>query len=143
MRKRIILAAIAGTIFAMYVQAVPVHGKMEHGGMHMDESMARQHRMMAMYAQAQAKINESLQKRDAKTVGAETRKILATIPDLKKARPHKNLKERTEMVRIAAAFENDLKTTVARSSKGDLVGARKAFNRAEEKCAACHAKFRD
>lgn len=109
----------------------------------MDKSMARQHRMMAMYAQAQAKINESLQKRDAVTVEAETRKILTTIPDLKKARPHKNFKERTEMARIAAAFEKDLKTTLARVKEKDFIRAEKAFKSAGEKCLACHAKFRD
>jgi len=143
MRKGIVLTVMAGLISSMYAHAVPVHEGMEHGGMHMDKSMARQHRMMAMYAQAQAKINESLQKRDTVTVEAETRKILTTIPDLKKARPHKNFKERTEMARIAAAFEKDLKTTLARVKERDFVKAGKAFKRAGEKCLACHAKFRD
>jgi len=143
MRISIVLAVIAGSFSVMNAQAVPAHGEMEHGGMHMDEPMARQHRMMAMYAQAQAGINESLQKRDAVSVETETRKILATIPDLKKAKPHKNLKEQNEMVRIAAAFEKDLKTTVVRVHKKDFVGAKQAFAKAQQKCAACHAKFRD
>jgi len=143
MRKSIVLAVIAGSFTSMTAHAVPVHGGMEHGGMHMDESMARQHRMMALYAESQAKIIESLEKRDALSVEAETRKILATIPELKKAKPHKNLNERKEMVRIAAAFENDLKTTLVRAHKKDFGGARQAFTRAQQKCSACHAKFRD
>lgn len=143
MRIRTVLAVTAGLFSSMFAQAVPLHGGMEHDGMHMDESMARQHRMMAMYAQSQAKINESLQKQDAVTVEAETRKILATIPDLKKTRPHKNVKVRKEIIRIAAAFERDLKATVVNLNKRDFIGARKAFNRAEGKCSACHAKFRD
>ena len=53
-------------------------------------AMAKLHKMMPMYARAQAKINAALEKEDAATVTQETRKILATIPDLKKAKPHKN-----------------------------------------------------
>jgi cytochrome c556 len=116
---------------------------MDHRGMHADEPMAAQHRLMALYAQTQANINESLQKKDAGTIEAETRKILATSPELKKVTPHNNRKGQKAMWRIADAFAADLKTTVERVGKRDFAGAREAFRKAEEKCSACHAKFRD
>ena len=109
----------------------------------MDEEMARQHRMMGMYAQAQAKIAGALEKRDAATVETETRKLLATIPDLKKAKPHKNLKERKIFQKIASAFEGDVKTTSALAKKRDFPGAKAAFTKAQKRCDECHAKFRD
>jgi DNA topoisomerase IB len=98
---------------------------------------------MALYAQTQAKINESLQKEDDRTIEAETRKILATIPELKKLTPHKNRKGQKAMQRIADAFAADLKTTAERVGNRDFAGAREAFRKAEEKCSACHTRFRD
>ena len=52
--------------------------------------MDKLHKMMPMYAQSQAKINEALLNEDVETVKNETGMILATIPDLKNAKPHKN-----------------------------------------------------
>jgi cytochrome c556 len=45
--------------------------------------------------------------------------------------------------RIVDAFEADLKITAAKAAKRDLAGSGKSFGKAEEKCSACHAKFRD
>jgi cytochrome c556 len=143
MRTIIVAALITGVVSIAVFRPVPARAQMEHGGMHMDEPMAAQHRLMAIYAQALAKINAALQKGDAALVKTETRKMLATIPELKKLTPHKNRKGQKAIGRIAAAFEADLKTTSARAAKRDLAGAREAFRKAEEKCAACHAKFRD
>lgn len=99
--------------------------------------------MMPMYSQAQARIIEALSKGDAAVVRSEAGKILATIPDLKKSRPHKNLKEIDKMRKIAEAFEADVRSTVASAEKGDLTRAGAAFSRARKRCDACHAKFRD
>lgn len=143
MRTIIAAALITGVVSIAVFRPVPVSAQMEHGGMHMDEQMAAQHRLMALYAQASARINASLQKGDAGTVETETRKLLATIPELKKLTPHKNRKGQKAIGRIAAAFEAELKTTAARAAKRDLAGAGKAFGKAEKKCAACHARFRD
>lgn len=109
----------------------------------MDESMVQQHRMMAIYAQAQAKINTALHAGNGAAVKTETKNILATIPELKKINPHKKLKERGEIVRIAVSFEADLKTTAARAGKGDIQGARESFRKVERRCAECHRRFRD
>ena len=116
---------------------------MEHNAMHAEEHMATQHSLMAMYAQAQAKINEALQKGDTAVVKAETRKLLATIPELKKITPHKNRNGQKAIGQIAAAFEAELKTTLVRIGKRDFAGAGKSFGKAEGKCSECHAKFRD
>jgi cytochrome c556 len=143
MRTIIAVALITGVVSIAVFRPVPARALMEHGGMHMDEQMAAQHRLMALYAHASARINASLQKGDAGTVETETRKLLATIPELKKLTPHKNRKEQKAIGRIAAAFEADLNNTAAKAAKRDLAGARAAFGRATEKCSACHAKFRD
>jgi hypothetical protein len=143
LRTFIAALLVSGIVSIAAFRPVQIHAQMEHGGMHMDEQMAAQHLLMATYAQAQAKINEALQKGNAGTVEAETRKLLATIPDLRKLTPHKNRKGHKAIGLIAAAFERELKTTAARAAKRDLAGAGKAFEKVVEKCAACHARFRD
>jgi hypothetical protein len=92
MRTFIATALITGVVSITAFLPVPVHAHMEHSGMHAEEHMAAQHSLMATYAQAQAKISEALQKADAAVVENETRKLLATIPELKKIKPHKNRK---------------------------------------------------
>jgi len=143
MRMIIASTLISGIVSFTVFRPVPVHALMEHSGMHAEVHMAAQHRLMATYAQAQAKIKEALEKANAEVVQNEIKKLLATIPELRKVTPHKNRKGQKAIERIAAAFEADLKTTAARAAKRDLAGARKAFGKVEEKCAACHAKFRD
>jgi cytochrome c556 len=116
----------------------------KHGGKHKaDPQMQKLHDMMPMYAQIQAKINEAIEKGDAAAVEAETGKILAPTPELKKAKPHKNLKEIKTLRKIASAFEGEVKATAAQSKKGDFAGAKAAFANAQKKCDDCHAKFRD
>ena len=105
--------------------------------------MAKLHKMMPMYARAQVKINAAMEKEDSATVVKETRKILATIPDLKKAKPHKNLRELKAMGKIAAEFEKDVGNTVALAKKFEFAGARIAFENAQKRCNECHVKFRD
>jgi len=142
--KMIIATALISAIVSFTgFRPVPLYARTEHSGMHEEEHMAAQHRLMAMYAQSQTKINEALQQGDAAAVRAETSKLLATIPELRKVTPHKNRKGQKAIGRIAAAFEAELKTTAARAAKRDLAGAGKAFGKAEKKCAACHARFRD
>lgn len=130
-----VLAMIHGSAFA--------HGVEKHGKNHRDAQMDRFHKMMPMYAQAQAKINEALNKGDAAAAEAEAEKILATIPDLKKSKPHKNLEKIATFKKIADAFGADVTTTADMAKKGDLAGAKTSFRKAEERCNECHAKFRD
>jgi len=119
------------------------HGGEEHGTNHSAAQMDRFHKMMPMYAQVQAKINEALEKGDTAAVGVEAEKILATLPDLKKSKPHKNLKKIDTFKKIADAFGADVRTTANMAKNGNLTGAGVAFRKAEERCKECHAKFRD
>lgn len=130
-----VLVLIHGGAFA--------HGVEKHGKKHSDAQMDRFHKMMPMYAQGQAKINEALDKGEAAAVEAEAQQILATIPDLKKSKPHKNLKKIATFKKIADGFGTDVKTTAEMAKKGDFAGARAAFRKAEERCNECHATFRD
>lgn len=140
MRKATLLMVC---VLAMTHGGAFAHGVEKHGKNHSDAQMDRFHKMMPMYAQAQAKINEALNKGDASAVEAGAQQILATIPDLKKSKPHKNLKKLGTFKIIADAFGMDVKTTADMAKKGDFVGAGAAFRKAEERCSECHAKFRD
>ncbi|KAF0217122.1 MAG: hypothetical protein FD174_3423 [Geobacteraceae bacterium] len=104
--------------------------------------MQKLHDMMPMFAAAQANVEKALEKGDSASVEAEAGKMLATAPDLKKAKPHKNLKLPKTFRNIAAGFESDLKETVELAKKGDFTKAKAAFQKAEAKCTECHAKFR-
>lgn len=107
-----------------------------------DARMQKLHDMMPMYGIALANVEKALEKGDTAAVEAEAGKMLATAPDLKKAKPHKNLKQLKTFRSIAAGFESDLKETVELAKKGDFTKAKAVFKKAEAKCAECHAKFR-
>ena len=116
----------------------------KHGGKHNTyPQMQKLHDMMPMYAMTLAKLEAALEKRDVAAVEAEGGKMLATTPDLKNGKPHKNLKQLKTFRSIAASFESDLKETVERAKKGDFTKAKDVFEKVEAKCAECHAKFRD
>lgn len=120
------------------------HEGEKHQGKQKDAAqMNKLHKMMPMYAQIQAKINEALEKGDKAAVEAETGKILATTSDLKTAKPHKNIKQIAAFRKIASAFAGDVKATAALAKKGDFTGAGAVFANAQKKCDECHAKFRD
>jgi len=104
--------------------------------------MDKLHKMMTMYAQAQANINDALLNEDAATIKKETGTILATITDLKNAKPHKNLKQLATFRKIASAFAGEVKKTAALANVRDFSGARDAFSFAETRCNECHVKFR-
>lgn len=134
---------LAGCILVLLQGSAFAHEGEKHGEKHHDARMSKLHKMMPMYAQVQAKINGALERGDATTVEAEAGKIAATIPDLKKAKPHKNLKKIDTFKKIADAFSSEVTATAALAKKGDLARANAAFKKAEGKCSECHAKFRD
>lgn len=144
MNKRFltIAASLIGAFFVFQGAAFPHEGE-KHVKKHTDAQMDKFHKIMPMYAQAQAEINGALEKGDAAAVEAGTEKILATIPYLKKSKPHKNLKKLDTFKKIAGAFNADVAATAAMAKKGDIAGAKDAFRKAGEKCDECHAKFRD
>ncbi len=108
-----------------------------------DAQMDKLHKMMPMYAQVQANINEALLNGDAATIKKETEKILTTITDLKNAKPHKNIKQIAAFRKIASAFAGDVKKTAVLAKTGDFGGAKDAFQFAQMRCDECHKKFRD
>lgn len=144
MNKRFstIAACLIGAFFVFQGAAFAHEGE-KHGKKHNGAQMDKFHKIMPMYAQGQAKINGALEKGDAAAVEVEAEKILATISDLKKSKPHKNLKKLDTFKKIADAFNSDVAATAAMAKKGDIAGAKDAFKKAGEKCDECHAKFRD
>lgn len=127
--------AIAGAAFA--------HEGKAHGKGKADAQMAKMHKMMPRYATSETAINAALEKGDAATVAKETDYLLTTTAELKKAKPHKKVKELKDFQRIAESFENDIKLTGELARKGEVQGAKAAFTNAQKWCSACHAEFKD
>lgn len=128
------LVAVTGHSFA--------HGTEKHQAAQSDAQMKKLHEIMPMFSLASARLETSLEKGDMATFEAEAGKMLAALPDLKKSKPHRNIKKRKEFVGLATKMEIALLHTVDLAKKGDLAYAKSAFKKVEEICAACHARFR-
>jgi hypothetical protein len=138
------IAALALVFVLVSQWGAFAHEAGEHHKSHgPDPRMLVLHKIMPDFAQSQARINEALKIGDKAAVEAETKRILENIPDLKKARPHKNLGKLPVMRQIATAFEKDVRATADLAKKGAFAEAEKAFAMAQKKCTECHAKFRD
>jgi len=141
---RMLLIAVvlsAGILFSIPIET-SAHGTDHHGG-HADEQMKKLHSMMPMFSIASAELESALEKGDTAAAKAQADRILAAVTDLKKSKPHKNIKQRKIFVELATKFEGKVASTLDLIKQDDLSGAKAAFKRVEEICAACHAKFRD
>lgn len=144
--KIFLLIAVALSAVVLLIKPIETfaQGKEKHGKAATSAAqMKKQHAMMPMFSVASARLEAALDKGDAAAVEAEAGKMLAAIPDLKKSKPHKNVKQRKNFVELSINFEETVISTVDLAKKGDIAGAKTAFKKAEEICAACHAKFRD
>jgi len=112
-------------------------------GGHMDAQMKKLHAMMPVFSVASAELESAINKGDADTAKIQADRILAVIPDLKKSKPHKHVKERKKFVELATKLEENVMVTADQVKKGNFAEAKAAFKKVEEICAACHAKFRD
>lgn len=130
------LAAINEVAFAHDTE---MHGKAAA----VDTQMKKLHAMMPMFSLASAALETALKNGDVTAVETEANKIIAAIPALKKAKPHKNIKKRKKFVEFASSFEVAMISTLDLAKKGDFTGAKTAFNNAGKACADCHAKFRN
>lgn len=120
------------------------HGTEKHSKMvPVDAQMKKLHAMMPMFSLASAELESALEKGDIVAAKIQADKILATTPDLKKSKPHKNVKQLKKFVGLATNFDETVTSTVDFIKKGNLSGAKAAFEKVEEICTACHAKFRD
>ena len=139
MRKRLatgMMGLVLG-LLAMNGQSFG-HGTEKHHAAQTDVQMKKLHAMMPMFSQASARLETSLEKGDIAAVEAEAGKMLAALPDLKKAKPHKNIKKKKEFAGLATNMEIALVHTVDLAKRGDIAGAKSAFKKIEEIC----AKFR-
>ena len=120
------------------------HGAKNHDKMvPADAEMKKLHAMMPMFSQAYAKMETALERNEIAVLEAEAKKITTAIPDLKKAKPHKSIKQMGKFVEYASDLDKCVVTTVNLAKKGHLVEAKSAFKKVEGVCAACHATFRD
>lgn len=105
--------------------------------------MRKLHAMMPMFSIASAELETALEKGDSAAALVQADKFKVATPDLKKSKPHKNIKQRKKFVEIATSFDEAITSTVALIKKDDIDGAKTAFKKVEELCATCHTKFRD
>jgi len=99
--------------------------------------------MMPMFSRSAANLESALGRGDAASAEAEAGKMLAAIPDLKKAKPHKNVKMRKKFVEMATNLEVAVRQIDGFVQRSDFPSAKSAFKKVDEACAACHAIFRD
>lgn len=137
----IVAVLSTGILFSNPIKA-SAHGKDTHGGT-IDAQMKKLHAMMPVFSVALAELDSALEKGDTVTASAQADKILAAIPDLKKSRPHKHVKQRKNFVGHATSLEDAVNSTVNFIKKDDFPGARAAFKKVEAACSACHVTFRD
>jgi soluble cytochrome b562 len=143
MRNRCISITLSLALGLSTLQGVAfAHGKDPRGG-HMDAQMKKLHAMMPMFSMASAELESALEKGDVESAMKQADKILEVVPDLKRSKPHKNIKQQKKFVELAVALGKTVTFTADLAKKGDLSGAKTAFKKVEEVCAACHAKFRD
>ena len=120
------------------------HGTDTHGAMvPADIQMKKLHAMMPIFSIASAELESAIQRADAAGAKVQAERILAEVPDLKKSRPHKNLKLRKKFVELATALEVTVASTADMAAKGDFASSTIAFKKVEKTCTACHATFRD
>ncbi len=119
------------------------HGTEMHGKRADHAQMMKLHTIMPMLSVASAKLANALEKGEIAAINTEAERIIAAIPDLKKSKPHKNIKQHKQFVEYATKLEKAVVGVAEQTKKGNLAGARASFNIAEKVCAACHAQFRD
>jgi cytochrome c556 len=132
----LVTLASHGVVFA--------HGTEMHGkSAPMDAQMMKLHAIMPMFSVTSANLEAALEKDDVAAAEAEAGKILAALPDLKKSKPHKNIKQQKKFMDLATNLGKTVNGTLDLAKKGDRAGAKAAFKKVVEVCAACHATFRD
>lgn len=118
------------------------HGTGAHGDMAHDPQMRKLHAMMPMFSMASAELETALEKGDAAAADRESGKILAAIPDLKKSRPHRNVKQKKGFVTLAQQLEARASEVRGLARKGDFAAARETFRKLEATCGECHERYR-
>lgn len=114
----------AGSLLVMPIEVL-AHGKEDHKVV-MDEQMKKLHAIMPMFSLVSANMETALEKGEIAIVESEAEKITTAIPELKKSKPHKNIKQRSKFVDHASNLEKAVITTVDLAKKGALVEAKAA-----------------
>lgn len=145
MKKKIFIAvSFAALGFSIMTGMAFAHGIEKHDkGKLEDAQMKKLHAMMPMFSVSLAQMESAIEQGKKDAVEAEGSKIVSAIPDLKKSKPHKNIKQRKKFVELASNLESSVKVTIDQVQKADYAGAKAALKSVEEVCATCHAKFRD
>jgi soluble cytochrome b562 len=129
----LVTSTLTGVAFA--------HGTEKHESI--DAQMKKLHAMMPMFSMALAQMETALESGSIVDIEAQGSKIVAAVPDLKKSKPHKYIKQRKRFIDLARMLDKSVRSTVELAKKGDIVGAKATFKQIEQTCAECHATYRD
>jgi cytochrome c556 len=133
----------AGILFIKPIET-SAHGTEKHDKMiPADAQMKRLHAMMPVFSVASAEMETAIEKGDAAGATVQADRILAAVPDLKKSKPHKNIKQISAFKAIAGKMGADITKILTLAEKGNFAEAKAAFKDMEARCAECHTKFRD
>jgi hypothetical protein len=109
------------------------HGTKVHGNRTAaDARMMKLHAMMPMFSLTSLELEPAIEKHDAAGAQNKARKILVAIPDLKKSRPHKNVKQIGDFKSIAVKIGEDANKIIALTEKGSFTEAQRVFRDMEK-----------
>jgi cytochrome c556 len=145
MKSRCIIISICLVVGSSTLSGLAfAHGTEEHGKrVPTDAQMKRLHAMMTVFSVASAEMETAIEKGAATEVKAQANRILPAVPDLKKSKPHKNIKQITVFKSIAGKMGADITKIVTLAEKGNFAEAKVVFKNMEARCTECHTKFRD
>lgn len=130
-------------VLALCISAFAHDAKLHEKMVPTDIQMKKLHAMMPMFSRESAGLESAINSRDITALKMHSDKILSAVPDLKKSKPHKNLKQTAEFKILADKLGVDVKTVVSFAEQGDFTEAQRTFKNLETRCAECHSKYRD
>lgn len=144
MTRKCAVSAVTFAVGTLLYGPTLSHGAEKHGkAKPADAQMKKMHQMMPMLSKATASLETALAKGDLATTEAESGRILSALPDLEKAKPHKNHTQHATFVELVKKEKLAVATTLDLAKKREFAAAQAAFKKVEAVCAECHAKFRD
>lgn len=117
------------------------HGQKDHDDSH--TQMHKLHSIMPIFSDASGKMDSAIEKGDVTEINMQANRILKTVPDLIKTKPHKNHKQIAEYRATAGKLRDDISRVVSFANKGDFASAQRAYRDVQKRCTSCHAAFRD
>lgn len=142
-RPAYLFMQLAASLLFLHGTAL-AHGTQGHEKSHSDDlRMKKLHAMMPRFLESSLKLESALQKQDATATALHANSILRDLPELKRAKPHKNIQHIKEFRHLAADMGNELSSLIKLSENKNFDQAMVRFNKVKSLCNECHVRFRD